>query len=452
MTDSLQSIPPARLETLARETALCLQQAGHVAYWAGGCVRDRLLHRPPRDYDIATSAHPDAVAARFPGSVLVGKSFGVVRAPYEEATFDIATFRSDSAYSDGRHPDRIVFADAAADAQRRDFTVNAIFFDPVAQTYIDFVGGRADLERRILRCVGDPLMRFREDHLRLLRAVRFATTLEFELEPATEAALRACAPSLTTISAERIRDELTRILIEAPHAGQALHRMDDLGLLAPILPEVVALKGQAQPPEFHPEGDVFTHTMMMLDSMQTDSPILAYAVLLHDIGKPPTATLDGERIRFSNHDRVGADMATDILRRLRFSNDQVAAITHCVRNHMRFRDVQVMKEARRRRMIAAPHFDQEMELHRLDCESSHRKLENYAFLVAYRQSISDTPALPPPLINGSDAMAAGIPEGPEIGQWLRRAYDEQLDGRITTREAMLDWLGKRGAEPPSGSS
>ncbi|MDA0578004.1 MAG: CCA tRNA nucleotidyltransferase [Verrucomicrobia bacterium] len=317
----------APLAILARKAVHRLQSNGCVAYWAGGCVRDLLLGRSPKDFDIATDAPPDRVLAIFPGSVAVGKSFGVVRVPFEDAWFEVATFRQDHAYRDGRHPESVTFTDARKDATRRDFTINALFCDPIRETCIDYVQGRADLRERIIRAVGDTGTRFDEDHLRLLRAVRFAHTLGFAIESETEAAIRHAAPLVARVTPERIRDELSRIFVESLRPGAALETLDDLGLLAPILPEVVALKGQAQPPEFHPEGDVFTHTVIMLNLMDPPTAHLAFAILLHDIGKPPTATTDANgRIRFNGHDAVGADMATDILRRLRFSNDDIDAI------------------------------------------------------------------------------------------------------------------------------
>jgi len=446
--------PAALLEQRATRTVSRLQERGFESYWAGGCVRDRLLGKAPYDYDIATAAHPEVIHELFPGSVLVGKAFGVVRVPVETAVFEVATFRSESNYQDGRHPESVCFTDAETDAGRRDFTMNAIFYDPIGKAYVDYVNGRADIEARCLRCVGPPMQRFEEDHLRLLRALRFSETLGFTIEPHTEAALRACAPLITRISAERIRDELTRILLEAPRPGQALTHMNALGLMEPILPEVAALQHQPQPPEFHPEGDVFTHTMMMLDAMQHPTKELAYAVLLHDIAKPLTATLDGDRIRFNGHDVLGADVARAILRRLRFSNETVEAVTHCVRRHMCFRDVPAMRESTKRKLLGQPTFETELALHRLDCLASHGKLDNYRELIAFREQLGKQPVMPPPLVGGRDVIALGVPQGPRVGAWLQRAYDRQLEEPATaSRESQLRWLTKQiAAEAADGDN
>ncbi len=450
----LPTPPNDPLAALARDAVARLQAAGHVAYWAGGCVRDLLLSRHPKDYDIATNALPDRVESLFPHSITVGKAFGVVRVPLADpsrrsqteadAWFEIATFRQDHPYHDGRHPDGVTFADAPMDAARRDFTVNALFYDPVAAQVLDFVGGRADLQLRLIRAVGDPAARFREDHLRLMRAVRFAHTLEFAIEPRTAAAIRENAGLVTRVSAERIRDELTRIFVESRHPGTALKALDDLGLLAPILPEVAALKGQAQPPEYHPEGDVFTHVAMMLDRMNPPTAHLAFAILLHDIGKPPTATVDPTgRIRFNGHAEIGATMARAVLHRLKFSNDDTAAIVEAVQRHMHFMNVKHMKRSTLRTFVGRPNFDMELELHRIDCLSSNGMLDNHARVEEFRRELANEPILPPHWINGRDVMALGIPHGPHVGVWIQRAYEEQLEGRIPSREALLDWLREK---------
>lgn len=444
---------PDPLRAPAAEAVARLREAGHTAYWAGGCVRDLLLGLVPKDYDIATSATPDEVLLVFPGAVAVGKSFGVVRAPVGDAVFEVATFRTDHAYRDGRRPEAVTFSDPPSDAQRRDFTINAMFFDPAEERVLDYVGGRDDLRRRLIRCVGDPAARFREDHLRLLRAVRFAATLGFDLEERTAEAIRAHAERLANISAERVQQELSRILTEARQPGEALRQMDDLGLLAVILPEVTAMKGQAQPPEFHPEGDVFQHTLIMLNAMSERSVPLAYAVLLHDVGKPPTATWDEGRVRFPNHAAVGAEMAGAILRRLRLPLAVADPVVAAVRQHMRFADVRAMRPATLRRMVGAETFDLELELHRLDCVSSHGKLGNYQFLVEYRGRMRAEPILPPPWVRGGEILSLGVPEGPAVGRWRQRAYDAQLEGRFRSREELLAWLeGEiRAGRPEDGS-
>jgi poly(A) polymerase len=403
-------------------------------------VRDTLLGRTPKDYDIATAAHPDRVLALFPGAVEVGKSFGVVRAPVADTWIEIATFRQDRGYSDGRRPDAVVYTDAPSDAQRRDFTINAMFLDPCAGTLLDYVQGRADLTAGQIRCVGAPAERFAEDHLRMLRAVRFAATLGFTIEPATCAAIRDGAAQILKISPERIRDELVRTLCEARRAGAALRLLDESGLLAPVLPEVAAMKGVEQPPEFHPEGDVFTHTVELLDRMREPTPVLAMASLLHDIGKPPTAKFEDGRWRFYEHADVGARMTSIVMRRLRFSNADEEAVVACVAGHMRFQDVQRMKRSTLRRLIGRPTFETELELHRLDCEASHGGLDNHVFLKQARAEFASEPVLPQPWVTGADLMALGVPHGPDVGRWKQAAYEAQIEGRFPNRDALLAWL------------
>lgn len=435
-------------DTRRRQAALDvvtrLQQAGHTAYWAGGCVRDRLLDRPVRDYDIATSAVPDAVLALFPHGNAVGKSFGVVIVPADGFAFETATFRQDHGGADGRHPESISFSTAEEDASRRDFTMNALFFDPLTDTVYDYVNGREDLDARLLRCVGDPDLRFAEDHLRMLRAVRFATTLEFHIVPETAAAIARQATSIERISIERVRDEFTRTLLEARHPGQALRKLDELGLLPVFLPEVSALKHQDQPHEFHPEGDVFTHTAMMLDAMEQRSPTLVYAVLLHDIAKPVTAFHDGVRLRFHGHAERGVPMAEAILRRLKLPNRLIEEVAACVGRHMHFTDVQKMRRSTLRRLVGSPTFDVELELHRLDCLASTGNLNTHEFLRQTGEDMAGEPVLPAPWVNGSDLIAMGIPPGRRIGKLLRAAYDLQLEGSLPNREALLAWIHKRG--------
>jgi poly(A) polymerase len=417
-----------------------LQKAGHTAYWAGGCVRDLLLGKTPIDYDIATSAVPDQIEKIFPRAELTGKSFGVCRVQFDETMFEVATFRSDLAYTDGRHPEGVRFTDAPTDAQRRDFTVNALFYDPISERLLDFVGGRADLEEGIIRAVGDPDARFKEDHLRILRALRFAARLDFTIEPATLRALMTDAPQLLRISPERIREELVRLFMEALRPGDAFRQIEATGVLAVVLPELARMRGQEQPPEFHPEGDVFTHTAVMLDRMARRSPRLIFSVLLHDVGKPPTAEYRDSRWRFENHARVGAELAREILARLRFSNDDIEAITHMVGNHMRFQNVSEMRRSTLRTLVGHPEFEDELELHRLDCEASHGMLDNLEFLVNFQLALKSEPALPPRWITGHDLMAMGIPSGPRVGEWLKTAYEKQLEGQFADRETLLAWL------------
>jgi poly(A) polymerase len=417
-----------------------LQEDGFTAYWAGGCVRDMLLKIEPHDYDVATDAHPERVTELFPGASLVGKNFGVVVAPVNGINCEIATFRQDCDYLDGRRPERVVFVTPREDAQRRDFTVNAMFYDPVSDELHDFVGGQQDLQSRLIRCVGEPEQRFAEDHLRLLRAVRFAYRLDFEIEPATAAAIRSQAAKIARISCERVRDELTRILTESRRSGDALLALERLGLLQVILPEVAAMRSQEQPPQFHPEGDVLAHTAIMLNQMDFRDPVLAFAILFHDVGKPLTAFHDGERLRFHGHAERGAELTKKIMKRLRFSNQMIDDVTNCVKRHMRFMDVQKMRKSTLRRLVGSPLFEIEQELHRVDCSSSHGKLDNYQYLQEARKAMEAEPVLPPQWLNGYDIKSLGVEAGPQIGKWLKLAYDMQLNGDVASREDLLEQL------------
>ena len=438
----------AEKEAHAREIARVLRSAGHRALFAGGCVRDLLLGRTPKDFDITTSARPDEIIRLFPRTVETGKAFGVVQVVLAGHPTEVATFRRDIGSADGRRPDAIEFSTPEQDAQRRDFTINGLFLDPDTGAVLDFVNGRQDLEHKLIRTIGQPQERFNEDYLRLLRAVRFAATLEFTIEPATFTALQELAPRITGISSERIQQELSRLLMEAPHAGQALRLLQASGLLAILLPEVAALEGQAQPPQFHPEGDVFEHTVLMLDAMSPERDrTLAWAVLLHDIGKPPTAELthepDGsERIRFNFHDEAGARMAEAILRRLKMPADEIKAVAYCVKNHMRFKEARQMRRAKLRHFVGAPTFPVELALHRLDCLASHGDLGIFDFLVKFQDELKHEPVLPKPWITGDDLLTRGFKSGPELGRWHKRAYEMQLEGHYTSREELLAWLDR----------
>lgn len=436
----------------AREIVERLRTAGHQALWAGGCVRDHLLGRPGKDIDIATSARPDEIESLFEKTVPIGKAFGVIGVMLQDTFYEVATFREEGDYNDGRRPDSVAFTDAAIDAQRRDFTINALFYDPLTDQVLDYVGGKADLAAGVIRAVGDPAQRFAEDHLRMLRAIRFAGLLDFEIEPATWDAIVANAPSIQRISAERIRDELTRMWTESQRPGRALDLLHQSGLLAHVLPEVEAMVGVAQPPEFHPEGDVFIHTRIMLDLLgPPPRPVeLVWAVLLHDVGKPPTYHEAADRIRFHGHDRVGAGMADRILRRLRMPNAVVDHVVTCVRNHMKPMCVQEMRTSKLRAMLASPTIETELELHRVDCLSSHAKLDHYEFMKQQQEIWKNEPQLPAAWIRGGDLIALGFPPGPAIGAWLKKAYARQLDGDAADRDELLDWLkeelGKAGQE------
>jgi poly(A) polymerase len=429
-------------KSAATDLARRLQQAGHTAYFAGGCVRDELLGLEPHDYDIATSAKPAEVQKLFPHTQAVGAHFGVILVMEHGRAFEVATFRSDNEYVDGRRPEMVTFSTPEEDAARRDFTINGMFHDPVADKFIDFVGGQTDLQSKTLRAIGDPVARFREDKLRLLRAVRFAARFGSDVDPATWDALRAHASDIHSVSAERIREELVKILSH-PSRVRGFDLLDQSGLLEEILPEIEALKGCEQPPQFHPEGDVFVHTRAMLGLLPPEAPAtLALAVLFHDIGKPPTFRYhaDEDRIRFSGHDRVGASMTEKLMERLRFSRHDIDRAAEAVRHHMVFKDVQNMRTAKLKRFMAREGFDEELELHRVDCQSSHGALDNYDFLKTKAEEFANEPLIPPPLVTGHDLMALGWKPGPHFGPVLEAVQTAQLEGTLTTAEQAIAWV------------
>ena len=421
---------------LARQIVTRLKASGHQAYFVGGCVRDLLLGGKPKDYDIATDARPSEISALFPKSDLVGAHFGVVLVHDSGAHVEVATFRSDHAYVDGRHPVAVDFeTDPRQDVLRRDFTINALLLDPDRDEVLDFVGGRDDLRNKIVRAIGDPDTRFREDHLRLLRAVRFAARRNYQIDPATLHAIQRLHSQILKVSAERIRDELSRILTEGG-ARRGFELLDETGLLADILPEVAAMKGVAQPPEFHPEGDVWTHTLLMLDQLREPSITLALGVLLHDVGKPPTFRV-ADRIRFDGHVEKGVEMAEAILTRLRFSNDQIRQAAALVDNHMRFKDAPQMRESTLKRFLRLENFPEHLELHRLDCLSSHGYLDNYQLVRQKMEALPPEVLKPPPLITGDDLIAAGYQPGPSFSRILAAVEDAQLESKIRSREEAL---------------
>ncbi len=409
-----------------------LRGSGYSAYFVGGCVRDQLLGLPVKDFDIATSATPPEVLEVYPHAKLVGANFGVVMV----GSVEVATYRSEGSYRDGRRPDMVQFEiDPAEDARRRDFTVNALFLDPVSGKVLDFVGGRADLEARIIRAIGDPFERFREDRLRMLRAVRLAARLGFTIESKTTDAIRALAPEVQQLAPERVRDELTRMLTEG-HARPAFELLDQLSLLRELLPEVAAFRGVEQPPEFHPEGDVWTHVMMMLAGLGQAAPALAWGVLLHDVGKPGTFAV-ADRIRFNGHVALGVEIAQKIMRRLRFSNEDASQVIALIQNHMRFADIRKMKDSTLKRFLRMEKFDEHMELHRLDCLSSHGWLDNYQFAKDALTNMPPEVIRPPKLLTGDDLITAGWRPGPAFGRVLAEIEDAQLEGRITSKEEAL---------------
>jgi poly(A) polymerase len=399
-------------------------------------VRDLLLGAEPKDFDVATDARPERLLELFPGAGRVGAHFGVVLVRQDSACVEVATLRSDRDYADGRRPAAVRFeTDPRQDALRRDFTINGLMMDPESGAVLDHVGGRADLERRLIRAIGDPEIRFGEDHLRLLRAIRFAARLGFEIEPATFGALRRNHAAILRVSAERIRDELARILIEGG-ARRGFELLDASGLLASVLPEVAAMKGVAQPPEYHPEGDVWVHTLLLLERLEHPSVTLALGALLHDVGKPPTFRV-AERIRFDGHAEEGVRLAGQILSRLRFSRDEIEQVEALVANHMRFGAAPGMRESTLKRFLRLPQFDEHLELHRLDVLAGSRRLETYDFVRRKREELSAARLTPPPLITGADLIAAGYRPGPLFTRILTAVEDAQLEGLANTREDAL---------------
>jgi len=440
------------MKDFARSIVITLRHRGFQAYLVGGCVRDLLLGREPKDYDVATDATPQQVMEIFPETYAVGAQFGVVLvpAPDEEAAsevpaksnaVEVATFRSDIGYSDGRRPDEVRFSgDPREDVARRDFTINGILLDPVSGEVLDFVGGRKDLEAGVIRTIGDAELRFGEDKLRMLRAVRFAARLEYSIEPATFAAIRKLAEQVEVVSRERVRDELTRMLTEG-HARRAFVLVDESGLLKPVLPEISAMKGVAQPAEFHPEGDVFVHTLLLLENLPSPCPAtLGWGALLHDVGKPPAFRVAPDRIRFDGHVEVGVKMAEDICRRLRFSNDDTEQILALVDNHMRFGHATRMKESTLKKFLRIPGFEEHLALHRADCLASHGNLSTYEFIQQKQAEIPAETMQPPALVNGHDLIAEGYVPGPRFSEILSAVEDAQLEGHLTSREAALDFI------------
>jgi len=453
-----------------------LRAAGHQAYLAGGCVRDLLLGRAPSDYDVATSATPDIVLAMFDRTFAVGAHFGVVLVAHGDGetylTTEVATFRSDGAYSDGRHPDAVRYTlSAEEDVKRRDFTINGLLLDPlkdagfspyinssevdegfsprgtfsnpladleqIRHAVLDHVNGLADLEAGIIRAIGRPEARFEEDHLRMLRAVRFAARFNFQLDSATARAIRSLAPKTAAVSRERVRDELTKMLTEG-RARRAFELLDETALLPEVLPEVARMKGVDQPPQYHPEGDVWVHTLGLLAQLEPGcSPTLAWGALLHDVGKPPTFRRAPDRIRFDGHVEVGVAIAAEILRRFRFSNDGTRQILALVDNHMRFADTERMKSSTLKRFFRLPAFEEHLALHRMDCLAGSGNLDHWRFTRERWTAMPEETVRPTPLITGRDLIAAGYRPGPAFKDVLRAVEDEQLEGSIVTREEAM---------------
>jgi len=437
---------------LANRICDALAGAGFQAYLVGGCVRDILLGRRAQDFDVATDATPERVQGMFPGSVGVGAAFGVILVldADSDARVEVATFRTDLGYSDGRRPDTVVFGKSAEqDVRRRDFTINGLLLDPRDNRILDFVNGQADLRAGIVRAIGNPVERFREDKLRLLRAVRFAARFGYTIEPATFAAICQHAAEISAVSAERIREELTRILTEGG-ARRGFELLERTRLLEHVLPEIARMRGVEQPPEFHPEGNVWIHTLMLLEQLPAGvSSTLAWGALLHDVGKPPTFTpprATGERIRFDGHVEVGTRMAEEIAQRLKFSGEETERVAALVAQHLRFKDVFEMRTATLKRFVRQPHFDEHMELHRMDCLASHGKLDSYEFV---RRFVAETPAQavrPARLVTGDDLKLLGLPPGPEYRRLLEAVEEAQLEGLLTTRDEALQFIRRQSGE------
>ncbi|MGB5218374.1 MAG: CCA tRNA nucleotidyltransferase [Smithella sp.] len=428
----------------AREIVRHLKQSGYEAYFVGGCVRDFILGHPSSDYDIVTSALPDQIIALFPHTLSIGIKFGVVAVIVENCPYEVATFRSDDIYEDGRHPSQIRFSSAREDVFRRDFTVNGLLMDPASGEIKDYVNGRSDIEKKIIRTIGNPDSRFNEDYLRMLRAIRFATNLEFVIEPETKKAIERHAPKINQISAERIRDELNKILTSGG-ARTGFELLSETNLLLEILPEVAKLQGVEQPPRFHPEGDVWQHTLKMLEFLPVNGELennicLAWGTLLHDVGKAMTRSVDGKGVHFFGHVEKGEIIAENIMQRLRFSRAQRETVLALIRQHMVFMNVQKMRPGRLKRFLRMPDFDLHLKLHRLDCLASHGMLDNYEFCREKIQNLDKEDLHPPRLLSGNDLMAMGFSPGKIIGEILLALEEEQLEGRIKTGEEARDYV------------
>ena len=421
-----------------------LSERGHTAYFAGGCVRDMIMQRTPKDIDIVTDATPDQISAIFPDSDLTGKAFGVVRVRMTDDEFEIATFRADHDHKDGRHPGSVSFTDEKTDSSRRDFTINSLLYDPASGRVIDHQDGSKDITLQLLRFIGDPEQRISEDHLRMLRAIRFSGTLGFRIEDISFAAIIKNAGLIEKISAERVRDELIRMLTESPKPGKALETLDASGLLAYILPEVSALKGVAHSPEKHPEGDVFTHTCRMLDHAGASGDhCLAFSALLHDIGKKDTFTLLEGKISFPCHEERGADIAENILHRLRFPKKEIQFIRQCIERHGVIHKPEALNLAELRKIAASPTFPTELKLHKLDVITAGGSDKAGKFYDNFLKSYIDREILPQPLVSGKDLLAMSMKQGPDFGRILAEAYDLQLNETLKSRDAIIDWLAKR---------
>ncbi len=438
---------PLKLPAAPLRVIATLRRAGHEAYAVGGAIRDGLRGETLKDLDVATSASPKEVAILFPRTHEVGARFGVMLVIEDDEPIEVATFRTEGGYLDGRHPERVEFADLAADAVRRDFTINALYYDPLREEILDPTGGLGDLERGVLRSIGDPSIRFGEDHLRLLRCARFAAQLGFVIEERTWQALVAHASSIATVSPERVRIELERMLT-GPRPATGLRILLHSGLLRHVLPEIQAMVGVQQPPQFHPEGDVFVHTCLTLEKLERRTRPLAWAALLHDVGKPPTCR-QAERIRFDRHVPVGMEMAEGILQRLHCDRETIERVVALIRDHLRFSAVEEMRPSTLKRFLRQPHFDDHLALHRADCQASHGDLGLYEYCRRKLHELSEEELRPKPLLRGHDLLAMGFSPGPLVGRILRAVEDAQLEETLKTREEALEWIAARWRPSPS---
>ncbi len=425
-----------------------LREKGFESYFAGGCVRDRVLDIPPKDYDVVTNALPDQVADLFFRTVLVGKAFGVVKVILDDQTVEVATYRTEGRYLDGRRPEWVKFATARQDVLRRDFTINGMLWDPLSDQILDYVGGRDDLNRRLIRTIGNPVERFDEDKLRMLRAVRFSCQLDFGVDSAAAQAIQRKAGEITQVSAERITDEVKKILL-CPRRSRGLQNLLDWGLLKEFLPEAVAMVGVQQPPEFHPEGDVWVHTLLALDQLRDPDFVLAFATLLHDVGKPVTFSVDGTRIRFNGHESRGEDMARVICQRFRLSNDESERICYMVANHMKFKDVQQMRPSTLKRFLGHAHFEELKTMCRADIMAASKDLSAIEFVENVQRTLSAEEIKPPPLLQGRDLIDLGFHPGPLFKEILQRVEDLQLEGVLKSRDEALDFVRRN--YPPKKS-
>jgi len=426
------------LERNAKKIVAALRDAGFEAYYAGGCVRDMVMGHKPIDYDIATSALPDDVIKMFPRTVEVGAKFGVILVIEDGKAYEVTTFRSESSYTDGRRPDHVEFTTHAEDVRRRDFTINGLLFDPIEGKVIDLVEGMHDINRGIVRTIGEPEHRFEEDKLRMVRALRFGARFGFRIEENTFSAIKKLAAKITAVSWERIGEEITKMMT-GPNPDRALDLLHESGLLKYILPEVEDMIGVEQPEKFHPEGDVFSHTKLAMKLLDQADDVTALAVLLHDIGKPPTFERT-DRIRFNRHDALGSEMTDKICRRLKFSNEKRKKIVSCVAGHMRLMHAKEMREGKLKKLLRRETFPQELELHRVDCLASHGDMEIYEFLKFQKENLPPEEIKPPPLINGDDLIALGFTPGPVFKEILDCVEELQLEKQLVTHHEALNWV------------